>query len=150
MKLVLMEAGNRNKLVVLKMKSLNAISSKNWRTKQSKPRWSKNLIKCHASTFFSSFVKNREGEKQLSFFFFYCLCCLKKAYSCQTIAIMPIWASVISNRFQIRKSHVSPLKGQGGADREWVSFMCSWNSKENMQNANQRDFNLSSSLYDND
>ena len=108
--------------------------------------------------FFFFICKRIEKEKNsfLFFFFFYCLCCLKKAYSAKTIAIMPILASVISNRFQISENDLKitcqPTKGaRGNADREWVSFMCSWNSKKkNMQNANQRAFNLSSSLYDND
>ena len=77
----------------------------------------------HPHFFFLHLEKNREGEKQLSFFFFYCLCCLKKAYSAKTIAIMPILASVISNRFQISENDLKitcqPTKGaRGNADRE--------------------------------
>ena len=80
----------------------------------------------HPQLFFLHLEKNREGEKQLSFFlffFFYCLCCLKKAYSAKTIAIMPILASVISNRFQISENDLKitcqPTKGaRGNADRE--------------------------------
>lgn len=86
----------------------------------------------HPQRHFFLLGKNRVRGKQISI---YCLCCLKKADSAKTIAVMQILASAISNRFQISKNDLKitcqQTKGvKGNADREQVSFMCSENSQK--------------------
>lgn len=86
----------------------------------------------HPQRHFFLLEKNRVRGKQISI---YCLCCLKKADSAKTLAVMHILASVISNRFQISKNDLKitcqQTKGvKGNANREQVSFMYSRNAQK--------------------